>query len=228
MYFISLCFVSKRQWWAEWICCKTDVQTPWCTSSYISLGLAPLPPFHRAFHVHQNTSYEPKVDLGNTNLQEFAKQGLRQYYLHLCVCLLCTVLGQSNSAWPFVTILTLHCVGKDKMSSLAFETCFVKKEPGVKTLSKILNFVNAERLYNVGKHVVSINLKASLKQGQCEPCPELTSYYFYTVLTEQDQIFSCFSSNPTSNKDTLPPIVRTVLYTHSDTLIYCTYIKGIT
>jgi hypothetical protein len=62
-----------------------------------------------------------------------------------------------------LTILTLHCEGKEKMSSLAFETCFLKKELGVKTLAKILNFVNAERLYNVRKHAVSSNLKASQK-----------------------------------------------------------------
>jgi hypothetical protein len=60
-----------------------------------------------------------------------------------------------------LTNLTLHCIGKEKMSSLAFETCFLKKGHGVKTLAKILlyqlNFVNAERLYNVRKHAVSSN-----------------------------------------------------------------------
>ncbi len=55
--------------------------------------------------------------------------------------------------------------------------------------------------------------KLPKKQGQWEPRPELASYYFYTLLTEQDQIFSCFPSNPTA---------------HTQIYVYLLYFKGIT
>jgi hypothetical protein len=97
------------------------------------------------------------------------------------------------------------------MSSFAFETCFLKKGPGVKTLAKILlyqlNFVNAERLYNVRKHAVSSNLKASQKTKSMGASSRIGSLLFLHCFNWAGSNIFLFPFQP--------------YCTHSDVLTYC-------